>query len=81
MTWKFTTMTENSLPLPIERTQILIDYLLTCDLEKMPLEVRENFWFYIDHALGYNFWASKQKEIECLLNTKESCPQALTLVR
>ncbi len=67
-------MTENLSPLPTEKTQILIDYLLTCDLEKMPLEVRENFWFYIDHALGINFWSSKQEEIECLLNTRESCP-------
>lgn len=59
------------MPLPTEKTQILIDYLLTCDLEKMPLEVRENFWFYIDNALGYEFWADKQEEINKLRSNCE----------
>jgi hypothetical protein len=54
------------LPLPQETTPILVRYLLTCEISTMPQEIRDNFWWYVDVALGYEFWCKKRDELHSL---------------
>lgn len=65
-------MTKETLsPLPQETTPTLTKYLLTSDLNTIPQEVLNDFWWYLDQALGYEFWIEQQEKIQCL---KESTP-------
>lgn len=63
MMWKFMTMTETLFALPATTTLELLDYLLNYPVESLPDEVVNNYWFYLDYALGYQFWADKQDEL------------------
>jgi hypothetical protein len=43
-------------------------YLLTCELENLSPEIRNDFWAYIDLTLGFEFWHERQEEVNQLLN-------------
>lgn len=58
--------------LPAETTPTLIEYLLTSDLNTIPTEVLNDFWWYLDQALGYEFWAEKQQCLKRLTHDQES---------
>lgn len=49
----------------------MTEYLLKTDIDHLSQEVRDNFWFYVDTALGYEFWADKQEEINKLRSNCE----------